>query len=84
MDAFLEEVVFEQSLEGQLLTHGDKSGEDILSGGNSLSKINKAGTHASPIRRYIKHSPSVGTQCRVFTSQEVFLPPQQLGKKTSS
>lgn len=66
-------MVCEQSFGEQLLTNGEKGGEDVPSGGNSLSKVNKAGTHTSPIHRYMKHSISLGIQCRVFTSQEVFL-----------
>lgn len=78
----MEEVAFEQSFREQAC-HGDKSGEGFPSGGNSLSKVNKARTHTSPVHRYIKHSVSLGIQCRVFTSQEVFLPPQQLEKPRS-
>lgn len=70
----MEEVVFEQSLEEQLSTHGDKGGEDIPSGGDSLNKANKAGTNTSLVHRYIKHPVSLGIQCPVFTNQEAFLP----------
>lgn len=73
----------EQSLREQLSTHGDKGREDVPSGGNSLSKVNKAGTDTSPIRTYIKHSVSFGIQRPVFTGQEVFLPPRQLEKPRS-
>lgn len=70
----MEEVVFEQSLGEQLSTHGDKGREDIPSGGNSLSRVNKSGTDTLPIHWYTKHSVFLGIQRPVFTGQEVFLP----------
>lgn len=57
--------------------------EKTFRGREQLEQSHKVRTHTSPVHRYIRHSVSLGIQCRVFTSQEVFLPPQQLEKPRS-